>query len=250
LQRAVTADTIVLDIGTGTGIFAMLACRFGARHVYAVEPDEAIHVARRIAEENGYSDRITFIQNFSTHITLPEPVNVVISDLHGVLPYYQLHIPSIIDARQRHLAADGLLIPQQDILWAGVVTAPEQYEEIVKPWIGNNYDLRMQAARHVVTNVWSRGQVKSERFLVEPQAWATLDYRTIESPDVCHSLSWTVEQEGIAHGLSIWFDTKIAEQICISNAPSSPELVYGHAFFPWSNPVTPETRSGFCCKQT
>ena len=238
LQRAVRPGTVVLDIGTGTGIFAMLACRFGARHVYAVEPDEAIHVACQIAAENGYADRITFIQEFSTHITLPEPVDVVISDLHGVLPYYQLHIPSIVDARQRHLAAGGILIPQQDTVWAAVVTASEEYKEIEKPWVENEYDLSMQAARHVVTNLWGRGQAKPEQFLVKPQLWATLDYSTIVSTDVCATLSWTAEQTGVAHGLSVWFDTKVAEQLCISNAPGMTELVYGHAFFPWTNPVT------------
>ncbi|MGE5462576.1 MAG: 50S ribosomal protein L11 methyltransferase, partial [Syntrophothermus sp.] len=46
LQHAVRPDSIVLDMGTGTGIFAMLACQFGARHVYAVEPGDAIHIAR------------------------------------------------------------------------------------------------------------------------------------------------------------------------------------------------------------
>jgi protein arginine N-methyltransferase 1 len=237
LQRVITPDSVVLDIGTGTGIFAMLACRFGARHVYAVEPDDAIHVARRIAEENGYADRITFIQDLSTHIALPQPANVIISDLHGVLPFYHLHIPSILDARQRHLATDGILIPQEDTLWAGVVTSPDQYEEIVKPWSGNKYDLPMQAARHIVTNVWGRGEVKPNQFLVEPQSWAVLDYTTVASPDVCATLSWTAGQEGVAHGLSVWFDTKVAEDICLSNAPGISDLVYGHAFFPWTNPV-------------
>ena len=237
LQRAITADTVVLDIGTGTGIFAMLACRFGARHVYAVEPGDAIHVARKIAHENGYADRITFIQDLSARVTLPERAQVVISDLHGALPYYQVHLPSIVDARQRHLAAGGVLIPQQDRLWAAVVTAPEQYEEYVRPWLENKYDLNMQAACQIATNVWNRGKVKSEHFLVAPQSWATLDYMTITSPDVRATLSWTAEQDGVAHGLCAWFDTKVAESICLSNAPGLPELVYGHAFFPWTNPV-------------
>src|SRR5690606_13264599 len=91
LQRGVTADTVVLDIGTGTGIFALLACQFGARHVYAVEPGDAIHVARRIAQENGYADRITFIQDLSSNITLPEPADLIISDLRGVLPLFEAH---------------------------------------------------------------------------------------------------------------------------------------------------------------
>ena len=38
LRRVVRADSIVLDLGCGPGLFALLACKFGARHVYAVEP--------------------------------------------------------------------------------------------------------------------------------------------------------------------------------------------------------------------
>jgi protein arginine N-methyltransferase 1 len=30
----------------------------------------------------------------------------------------------------------------------------------------------------------------------------------------------------------------VADGISLSNAPGKPELVYGHAFFPWTNPVT------------
>jgi len=71
LRRAVKAGSVVLDIGTGTGIWALLACKFGARRVYAAEPGDAIHVAREIAAANGWSDRIEFIQRLSTEVTLP-----------------------------------------------------------------------------------------------------------------------------------------------------------------------------------
>mgnify|MGYP001184895145 CR=1 FL=1 len=58
LRQAVVPGSVVIDIGTGTGIFAMLACQFGARRVYAIEPDDAIQVAREIAAANGFADRI------------------------------------------------------------------------------------------------------------------------------------------------------------------------------------------------
>jgi protein arginine N-methyltransferase 1 len=60
---------------------------------------------------------------------------------------------------------------------------------------------------------------------------------TIECPNVCAELSWTADRTGVAHGLSIWFDTRLAENIGFSNAPGLPELVYGNAFFPWTSPV-------------
>src|SRR3989339_432255 len=114
LRQAVKPGSVVSDIGTGTGIFAMLACQFGARKVYAIEPSDAIHVAREIAAANGYADRIEFIQDMSTEVTLSEKADVIISDLRGVLPLFQKHLPVLADARKRLLASDGVLIPQRD----------------------------------------------------------------------------------------------------------------------------------------
>src|SRR5688500_11343183 len=80
LKRAVTPGCTVLDLGTGTGIFAMLACRFGAGRVVAIDPDDSLNVAREAAEANGLADRIEFIQALSTEVVLPEPVDLMISD--------------------------------------------------------------------------------------------------------------------------------------------------------------------------
>ena len=71
LRSAVRPGGVVVDIGTGTGIFALLACRFGARRVYAIEPNDAIQVAREIARANGYAERIEFLQMLSTRAVLP-----------------------------------------------------------------------------------------------------------------------------------------------------------------------------------
>ena len=83
LGQAIKPGAVVIDIGTGTGICALLACRHGARRVYAIEPDDAIQVAREVAAANGYADRIEFIQAISTQVTLPERADVIVSDLGG-----------------------------------------------------------------------------------------------------------------------------------------------------------------------
>ena len=70
LRAAVNPNSVVLDVGAGTGIFSLLACQFGARQVYAVEPDNSINLARQAAAANGFSDRMTCIQNLSTRIDL------------------------------------------------------------------------------------------------------------------------------------------------------------------------------------
>lgn len=93
LRQAVTPESVVLDIGTGTGIFAMLACQFGAKKVYAIEPSDAIQVGKEIAAANGYDNSIEFIQKLSTEVELPEPADVIISDLRSICPCFNNIFP-------------------------------------------------------------------------------------------------------------------------------------------------------------
>ena len=104
LQDAVTTDSVVLNIGAGTGLFALLAAQLGVRRVIAIEANDVIDLGRRFARDNGLAGQIDFIQALSTEVTLDEPADVIISDLRGVLPLFQHHIPTIVDARQRFLA--------------------------------------------------------------------------------------------------------------------------------------------------
>ena len=241
LRQAIEPGAVVVDIGTGTGIFAMLACQFGARRVYAIEPDDAIQVAREIAAANGFADRIEFIQELSTKIVLPERADVIVSDLYGVLPAYQHHVVSIADARERLLAPRGQLIPQRSTLWAAVTEAPEVYRRCARPWGEETHGVDMDRARRIVTNTWSKRRFKPEQILLPPQVWATLDYNSVTEADIHGEITWTVERPGTADGVAVWFDATLAEGIQFSNAPGEPELIYGNAYFPLSAPVPLET---------
>ena len=55
LRRVVKPGSVVLDLGCGPGVFALLACRFGARRVFAIEPDNVIELARQAAKANGFA---------------------------------------------------------------------------------------------------------------------------------------------------------------------------------------------------
>lgn len=109
LRRTVKPSSVVMDLGSGPGVFALLACKLGARRVYAVEPDNVIGLAREVASANGFADRIEFFEDLSTNITIPEPASIIISDLRGVLPWFQQHLPAVKDARERLLARGGVL---------------------------------------------------------------------------------------------------------------------------------------------
>ena len=173
----------------------------------------------------------------STRLLLPEPADVLVADLRGILPLFSSNVAALADARRRLLAPGGILIPQSDALWITVVDAPDLYRKLIGPWDNNGYNFDMAAARRLVVNTWSKQCVERTQLLVEPRCWATLDYTTRDDADVSGHIEWTAGRAGVAHGLSMWFDATLVDGVTFSNAPGEPKLIYGQAFFPLSSPV-------------
>jgi len=238
LRKTIRDGSILLEIGTGPGIFAVLACQLGAGQVYAIEQNEIIQVAREVAAANGCRDKIQFFEESSTQVSLPVHADIILSDLRGVLPLFERHIPAIVDARRRFLAPGGIFIPRKDTLRAAIVEVPKFYSELVDPWNHNPFEQNLSPARRLVVDNFQRLRVNPEQVLTEHRLWTTLDYYCIENHDARGRLDWTVARAGTGHGILVWFDTELAEGIGFSNAPGEPETIYSSLFFPWTHPVS------------
>jgi len=233
LEANIRPGSVVLDIGTGSGIVALLACRAGAAKVYAVEPSDVIQVAREVAAANGFAERIEFIQAMTTDIELPNEVDGIVADLRGVLPLFQKSIVSLVDARARFLKPSGWIVPARDTLWAALVSSPSLCDSVINAW-NTKYGFDLSIARAKATNEWQGRVVNSENLIVEPKCWAVLNYKTLQEINTAGEVSWTMERSAVAHGVGVWFDTETCPGIGFSNSPCSNEKhVYGQAFFPW-----------------
>ncbi|MCP4902732.1 MAG: methyltransferase domain-containing protein, partial [bacterium] len=238
LRRTVKPGSVAVDIGAGTGIMSMMACRLGAERVYAIEPSEFIHVAAHVAKENGYEDRIQFIQGTSQWVDLPEQADVVVSDLRGVLPWLPGHIEAIVDARNRLLKPEGQLIPLRDTVRVAIVEAEELHDSVCVPWSGKPRGFAMETARNATLNTWRKAQFSAEQVMSESAELTTIDYSSVEKSAFAAEVDLAVTRAGTAYGFVCWFDATLVPGVEFSNQPGGDELVYQSAFFPFAEPVS------------
>lgn len=118
LDHHVRPGMTVLEIGTGSGLLAMLAARAGAEHVYTCEVEPTVAAAaRRVIAANGLADRITVIDGNAASLrvggTLPRRADLFVAEIvdnsllgEGVLPLTEY-------ARRELLTEDAVLLPQR-----------------------------------------------------------------------------------------------------------------------------------------
>jgi protein arginine N-methyltransferase 1 len=236
IARAVRPGDSVMDIGTGPGVFALLACKAGAKKVYAIDTESVVEFGRQFALANRLTDRIEFLRGDSRQILLPERVNVIVSDIRGALPLFGQGIHALNDARERFLAENGRMIPERDTLFAALVETPENYERIITPW-KSVPEIDLAAALPVVLNTMYKRQCKPEQLLSDAQPWHVLDYPNGGNPRAAATLHFRATRTGTAHGFTIWFATKLFEEIGFTTEPGTKESVYGQVFLPLLQPV-------------
>ena len=240
IERAVSPGDVVVDLGCGPGIFALLACRAGAKRVYAIDAGEVIHFARQLAAANGFADRIEFIHGDSRQFQVSEPANVIVSDVRGALPLFADALPSIEDARERFLLKGGIQIPQRDTIYAAIVETPDFYKRLASPWKDAGRGLDLTPALSLVLNSVYKVRSQTSQLLTEPQTWCTLDYTAHLNARAGTKLRFQATRSGTGHGVTAWFETQLFEDIGFSSAPGIMGSIYGQGFLPWLEPVALE----------
>lgn len=237
IARVVRPGSVVVDLGAGGGVLSVLAAKAGARRVYAIEAEPLGSVVHDSAARSGVADAVTFVHGTSTAVTLPERADVIVSDIHGVLPLFRAHLPSIIDARTRFLREGGALIPAREMLHAALVAAPQLYEQRIGVFDAAPYGVDMTALREMAANRWYRGPAESIKTVSEAAPVATLDYMNLAGPNLDAGFQLTANEAETAHGFCLWFDSELAPGVTLSNSPWAEETVFGRGFFPFQRPV-------------
>jgi type II protein arginine methyltransferase len=223
IQAAVRPDDIVLDIGTGTGLLAMMAARAGARQVLACEmlPDLA-ELAWVVIDANGYASRIGVVAKRSTELVigqdLPSRATLLIAEIFDSLLIGEGVLETFQHARTHLLAPHARIIPASGVLCGQLASSP-RFKRMYPLCELNGFYLRA-FARH--------GLEKQFYAVLKADEWQPLSDRLdIKRFDFAQgidlrqdwSLSVRINQAGSVQGLVLWMELQLDARTRLASGP-------------------------------
>lgn len=246
IEDAVRAGDHVLDIGSGSGLLAMLAARSGAGHVTSCETVRTIAAAaRRIVADNGLAQTVAIVnqrsQDLIIGIDMPRRADVIMTEIVDCGLVGEGLIPTMRHAREHLLRPGGTLIPHT----ARVVAAPVNSVSIaqlnqVDYSCGFDVSYFNELASHRYFPV--RLRTWPHQFLARPDTVLSLDFVHDELNPGERVLNFAIGHDGLAHGMAFWFELALDGKRVLSNEPGNRDCHWHQAFQVFPEPV--EVRAG------
>lgn len=239
LQRAVTPDSKVLDIGSGTGLLAMLAARAGAREVITCEKNPAVaSAAAEIVARNGFAGRIRVVSKSSLELDvdadLGGPADVLVSEIVSRNALAQGMIPTLTDA-MRLLKPAARIIPSRVIARVALAEDREQWRRRAGQAAG--FDL---TPFNALANPAYKIPAESDRVVRRSEAAALFDFDLYEAASVkpARSAVSLVSEGGTVNGIVQWLELHLDDEIRYENTPGQgTPSCWAVNFFPLARPV-------------
>ncbi len=221
LRRAIKPGDLVLEIGAGSGLVAMMAARAGAGRVISCEVMPIMaDLAREIVAVNGLSEKITIIDRKSTRlqlgVDLPERADVFVSELINVGMLAPNMLPVLLHARENLVKPDGRIIPAAAKIHAQVLECPELARiNPVREIEGFNLAPldRLRSPGYAPIDLVS----EPHRKLSQPIPALDFDFRRRMPERDARIIEIPITEDGIAHGIAFWFDLILDEEVTYSS---------------------------------
>ncbi|KAG9138275.1 hypothetical protein Leryth_001478 [Lithospermum erythrorhizon] len=268
-------DSVVMDVGCGTGILSLFAAQSGASRVLAVEASERMAgFAKQIAKDNDLlkienPDQSTnhhtgtmevvqgMIEELGDSYDIPHhSVDVLISEWMGYCLLYESMLSSVLFARDRWLKPGGAILP--DVATMFVAGFGKGGTSI--PFWENVYGLNMSCiAKEVVEDAAHFPIVDvldSREVVTETEVLQSFDLPTMKLEDM--DFTAEVELKPIlnysncissepkttwCYGIVLWFETGFTDRFCkehptlLSTSPYAPTTHWCQTILTFKEPI-------------
>ena len=231
LKAVVTKNSTVFEIGTGSGLLAMMAAKLGAKQVTTCETVPLIaETAQQIIADNKYEKTINVIAKKSTDISigaeLEAKADILVSEIFSSELLGEHVLPSLEDAKKRLLKPQGKVIPAAGSIMIGLFTGDDIRRNLV---VEDAFGFNLQHFNAIVSSkrMIARNDLNIE-LLSDGVAAFSFDFEGDDYfPAQSKSLRITATKAGRCFGLVQWMqlDMNGDKKVMFENHPSQTSKV-------------------------
>lgn len=243
LQSAIASDSEVFEIGTGSGLLAMMAAKLGARKVTTCEAEPLIaEAAQRIVVNNGYEKVVKVISRRSTEIKvgedLPGKADILVSEIFSSDLLGEYVLSSIEDAKRRLLKPGGRVIPAAGSIMIALFSGSDIKKNLI---VEDSFGFNLQHFNSIVPRKCPifRQDLNIEMLTEDIEA-LRFDFESdLLVSSQTKSLRVPIKSPGRCYGIIQWIRLQMDKNIVFENHPSekSPVSNWQHCAYIFPEPV-------------
>ena len=216
---------VVLDVDCCTGIFSMFAAKAGTAKVCGIEMSNIVEYAKKIVSSKNMENMVEIIQGKVEEMSLPVDKVDIISEWMGYCLFYESMLDTVLYARDKWLAPNGMLFPDRATLYVSA-TEDRQYKDDKINWWDNVYGFDMSCIRQVAMTEPLVDVVEAKQVITNSYLIKEVDLYAVQKEDL--AFVWPfflqVHRNDYAHALITYFNiefTKCHNRTGFSTAPDS-----------------------------
>merc|ERR1712142_217898 len=220
----------VLDVGCRTGILSMFAAKAGATKVIGIEMSNIVEHAKKIVQSNNLDSVVTIIQGKVEEVELPvEKVDIIISEWMGYCLFYESMLDTVLFARDKWLASDGMLFPDKASIYMTAIE-DRQYKDDKINWWDSVYGFDMSCIREVAMTEPLVDVVESKQVVSNACLIKEVDLYTVNKDDLTFSSPFhlQVRRNDYVHALITYFNIEFTKCHKRTGFSTAPEARYTH----------------------
>lgn len=228
----------VLDLGTGTGVLAMLAAKAGARAVDAIDRADVAEVAKHLVKANKLGKQVTIRQGLAGELVLDSAVNLIISEWLGHFALVEGMLDDLCAARDKNLAPGGKMLPSHVQMYMAPIDDPVLYMRDGpgfwrEPIHGLDFSSLEKMEREQSRAVQLR--IDAASLLAAPALLRDLDMATVQPEDPWGKgrLSFDIKRDGALSGFCGWFVARLSPGVVLDTGPKHPDTHWMQTYAPF-----------------
>ncbi|GMH33891.1 hypothetical protein BSKO_01725 [Bryopsis sp. KO-2023] len=219
----------VLDVGCGTGVLSLFACRGGASRVVAVDGSKWVAgKAEEIATKNGcYQGKGGNMQVLCGKFEeiasqLEEKVDVIVSEWMGYALLFETMLDTVLHARDHCLRPGGAILPDLVTMHIAGATEAATGLEFWKDVYGLDMSPIRDELFHRATHQAIVQTVDKACIITDTFDLKKLDLMVMSPSDVDFNTDFEInaldlKSESCCHAIVMWFDALFSDRFCKEN---------------------------------